>query len=164
VGIPILIYNIPGRSVVDMSVETMKRLFELKNIAGVKDATANMARVSAASGHGRRSSTSSRARMRRRWLQRPWRHGCISVPPTSRRASAPISRRPRSRAISRPRWPLQDRLLPLHTAIFLETNPSPIKYALSLIRPVTADVRLPMVPCSEPVKKACRRRCATPAS
>ena len=46
IGIPILIYNIPGRSVVDMSVETMKRLYELKNIAGVKDATANMARVS----------------------------------------------------------------------------------------------------------------------
>src|SRR5215475_13786785 len=46
VGIPIFIYNIPGRSVIDMSVDTMKRLFELKNIAGVKDATANMVRVS----------------------------------------------------------------------------------------------------------------------
>src|SRR6266850_67959 len=46
IGIPILIYNIPGRSVIDMSVDTMKRLFELKNIAGVKDATANMVRVS----------------------------------------------------------------------------------------------------------------------
>jgi 4-hydroxy-tetrahydrodipicolinate synthase len=46
IGIPIFIYNIPGRSVIDMSVETMKRLFELGNIAGVKDATANLARVS----------------------------------------------------------------------------------------------------------------------
>src|SRR6266542_398046 len=55
IGIPIIIYNIPARSVIDMSVETMKRLFELKNIAGVKDATANMARVSqqrAAMGEG----------------------------------------------------------------------------------------------------------------
>ena len=46
IGIPIIIYNIPGRSVIDMSVDTMKRLYELKNIAGVKDATANMTRVS----------------------------------------------------------------------------------------------------------------------
>src|SRR5260370_39779331 len=46
IGIPIIIYNIPGRSVIDMSVETMKRLYELRNIAGVKDATANMVRVS----------------------------------------------------------------------------------------------------------------------
>ena len=46
IGIPIIIYNIPPRSVIDMSVDTMKRLFELKNIAGVKDATANMVRVS----------------------------------------------------------------------------------------------------------------------
>ena len=62
--IPIIIYNIPGRSVVDISVETMARLFELPNIVGVKDATANLARVSQQrGGHGPGTSTSSRARM-----------------------------------------------------------------------------------------------------
>ena len=67
VGIPIIIYNIPGRSVIDMSVETMARLYELKNIAGVKDATANMARVEpAAAGAWGRTSSSSPARTRPR--------------------------------------------------------------------------------------------------
>ena len=78
IGIPIIIYNIPGRSIVDMSVDTMKRLFELKNIAGVKDATANMARVvAAARGDGRRFQPAlrrghHRARLHGAW--RPWLH------------------------------------------------------------------------------------------
>ena len=66
IGIPIIIYNIPPRSVIDMSVETMKRLFELKNIAGVKDATANMVRVSQQRAAMGRTSISSRARTRPR--------------------------------------------------------------------------------------------------
>ena len=74
IGIPIIIYNIPPRSVIDMSVDTMKRLYELKNIAGVKDATANMVRVSqqrAAMGDGFQPAV-RRGRHRAR-LQRPWR-------------------------------------------------------------------------------------------
>ena len=78
IGIPIIIYNIPGRSVVDMSVDTMQRLYELKNIAGVKDATANMARVIAATcgdGRGFQSAVGRgyyRARIHGAW--RPWLH------------------------------------------------------------------------------------------
>jgi dihydrodipicolinate synthase/N-acetylneuraminate lyase len=65
VGIPIIIYNIPGRSVIDMTVDTMARLYELKNIAGVKDATANVARTSLQRQAMGPTSSSSRARMRR---------------------------------------------------------------------------------------------------
>ena len=99
VGIPIIIYNIPPRSVVDMSVETMARLFELKNIAGVKDATAKIDRVSQQRQAMGETSSSFRAKMRRRSATTPraataasrwWR--------TSPRASAPTCRRRRSRA------------------------------------------------------------------
>ena len=78
IGIPIIIYNIPARSVIDMSVDTMKRLFELKNIAGVKDATANMVRVSQQRAEiGRRFQPAlgrgcDRARLHGAW--RPWLH------------------------------------------------------------------------------------------
>ena len=71
VDIPIVIYNIPGRSVVDMGVETMARCFDLKNVVGVKDATANLARPAAARGHAARSSFCSRARTPPRWAS--WR-------------------------------------------------------------------------------------------
>ena len=74
IGIPIIIYNIPSRSVVDMSVETMKRLYELKNIAGVKDATANMARVSAAArSAGRGFQSAVRRGYHRARLHGAWR-------------------------------------------------------------------------------------------
>ena len=155
VGIPIYIYNIPGRSVVDMSVDTMKRLFELKNIAGVKDATANLARVSA-----------QRQAMGAEFIQLSGEDatalafnahggsGCISVASNVAPRLCADLQKAALAGDYKTALALQDRLFPLFTAIFLETNPSPIKYALSLIRPVTADVRLPMVPCSEPVKKA----------
>jgi 4-hydroxy-tetrahydrodipicolinate synthase len=81
IGIPIIIYNIPARSVIDMSVDTMKRLFELKNIAGVKDATANMVRVSAAArgdGPGLQPAL-GRGRDLRSASMRHGGHGCISV-------------------------------------------------------------------------------------
>jgi 4-hydroxy-tetrahydrodipicolinate synthase len=104
--IPIVIYNIPGRSVIDMSVDTMARCFELKNVVGVKDATANLARASQQRAAMGRSSTCSRARTRPHWAS--WRTavtGASPSPPTSRRGSAPISRTRASRAISRRRSP-----------------------------------------------------------
>ncbi len=74
IGIPIMIYNIPPRSVIDMSVDTMKRLFELKNIAGVKDATASMVRgVAAARGAGRGVQPALRRGCDRAWLHGAWR-------------------------------------------------------------------------------------------
>ena len=135
IGIPIIIYNIPPRSVIDMSVDTMKRLFELKNIAGVKDATANMARVSqqrAAHGRGFQSALRRghhRARLHGAW--RPRLHlgdlecGAAAV----RRIPGGV---PEGR-LRRARSKLQDKLMPLHIDLFIETSPAPVKYALSLL-------------------------------
>ena len=95
IGIPIIIYNIPSRSVIDMSVDTMKRLYELKNIAGVKDATANMARVSRSARHWARISISYPARTSPRLAS--WRMAATAASRshrTWRRGSAPNFRRP----------------------------------------------------------------------
>ena len=101
IGIPIVIYNIPGRSVIDMSVETMTRLFELKNIAGVKDATASMVRVSqqrAAMGEDFNQLSGEDATIL--GYMAHGGHGCISVSPTSRRGCARNFTRHGRRAIT----------------------------------------------------------------
>jgi 4-hydroxy-tetrahydrodipicolinate synthase len=157
IGIPIMIYNIPSRSVIDMSVDTMKRLFELKNIAGVKDATANMARVSlqrAALGEGFNQLSGEDATAL--GFNAHGGHGCISVtsnvaPRLCADFQSACQRGDFAEALR-----LQDKLMPLHTNLFLETNPSPAKYALSLLGKVSAEVRLPMVAVSEPTKAAVR--------
>jgi 4-hydroxy-tetrahydrodipicolinate synthase len=156
-GLPILIYNIPGRSVIDMSVDTMARLYELKNIVGVKDATANVARVSL-----------QRQAMGSDFIQLSGEdatalgfmahggHGCISV--TSNVAPAQCSEMQEAclsgdygAALK-----VQDRLMPIHTALFVETNPSPVKYALSVLGRMSDEVRLPMIPVSESTKSTVR--------
>ncbi|MFN8829589.1 MAG: 4-hydroxy-tetrahydrodipicolinate synthase [Labrys sp. (in: a-proteobacteria)] len=155
VGIPIFIYNIPGRSVIDMSVDTMKRLFALPNIVGVKDATANMARAS-----------QQRLQLGPEFIQLSGEDatalgfnahggvGCISV--TANVAPRLCSQFQEAclagdygKALS-----IQDRLMPLHNALFVETNPSPAKYALSVLGKISEDVRLPMVPVTEPTRAA----------
>ena len=158
IGIPIIIYNIPGRSVVDMSVETMTRLFELKNIAGVKDATANMVRVS-----------QQRAAMGADFNQLSGEdgtalgfmahggHGCISVtsnvaPRLCAEFQGACLRGDYATALK-----LQDKLMPLHNALFIETNPSPAKYALSLLGQVRRD-RAAAAGHARPTRP--RRRCA----
>ncbi|WP_046864915.1 4-hydroxy-tetrahydrodipicolinate synthase [Microvirga massiliensis] len=150
VGLPIIIYNIPGRSVIDMSVETMARLYELKNIVGVKDATANVARVSL-----------QRQAMGPDFIQLSGEdatalgfmahggHGCISVtsniaPKLCSDFQAACLKGDYASALT-----IQDRLMPLHTAIFIETNPSPTKFALAALGRMEEDVRLPMIPVSE---------------
>jgi 4-hydroxy-tetrahydrodipicolinate synthase len=157
IGIPIIIYNIPGRSVIDMSVDTMKRLFALKNIAGVKDATANVLRVS-----------QQRAAMGADFNQLSGEdgtaigfmahggHGCISV--TSNVAPRLCSEFQNAclKGDYATALKLQDKLLPLHTNLFLETNPAPTKYALSLLGKCAETVRLPMVPVSDATKQAVR--------
>ena len=157
IGIPIIIYNIPPRSVIDMSVDTMKRLFELPNIAGVKDATANMARV-----------TQQRAAMGEDFNQMSGEditalgfmahggHGCISVtsnvaPRLCAEFQAACRKGDYSAALK-----IQDKLAPLHINLFLETSPAPIKYALSLIGKCADTVRLPMVPISEKTRAVVR--------
>lgn len=152
--IPILIYNIPGRSVVDMSVETMLRLFKLKNIVGVKDATANMARVS-----------QQRAALGTDFLQLSGEdatalgfmahggHGCISV--TANIAPALCSEFQLACLAGNFRLALQlqDRVMPLHDALFVESNPGPVKYAASKLGLCNGDTRLPLAPMTAASRK-----------
>ena len=152
--IPILIYNIPGRSVVDMTVDTMARLFKLKNIVGVKDATANMARVS-----------QQRAALGKDFVQLSGEdatalgfmahggQGCISV--TANVAPALCSEFQLAclggnfkRALE-----IQDRLMPLHDALFVESNPGPVKYAASKLGLCNGETRLPLAPLAPASKK-----------
>lgn len=152
--IPIVIYNIPGRSIVDMSVETMTRLFKLKNIVGVKDATANLARVS-----------QQRAAMGTEFIQLSGEDatalafmahggvGCISV--TSNIAPALCSEFQLAclggnfkRALE-----LQDRLMPIHEALFVESNPGPVKYAAQKLGLCGGDTRLPLAPITDATRK-----------
>jgi len=157
IGIPILIYNIPPRSVIDMSVDTMKRLYELKNIAGVKDATANMARVSQQrAAMGEDFNQMSGEDITALGFMAHGGHGCISVtsnvaPRLCSEFQAACLKGDYAAALK-----LQDKLAPLHINLFVETSPAPIKYALSLIGKCTTTVRLPMVPPSEKAQAAVR--------
>jgi len=157
IGIPIIIYNIPPRSVIDMSVDTMKRLFELKNIAGVKDATANMVRVSqqrAAMGEGFNQLSGEDATAL--GFMAHGGHGCISVtsnvaPRLCAEFQGACLRGDYTAALK-----LQDKLMPLHQNLFIETSPAPAKYALSLLGKIADAVRLPMVALSDKSKAAVR--------
>jgi 4-hydroxy-tetrahydrodipicolinate synthase len=157
IGIPIIIYNIPVRSVIDMSVDTMKRLFELKNIAGVKDATANVVRVSqqrAAMGPGFNQLSGEDATAL--GFMAHGGHGCISVtanvaPRLCAEFQGACLKGDYAAALK-----LQDKLMPLHTALFIETNPAPAKYALSVLGKCAETVRLPMVTLAEKTKDAVR--------
>src|SRR5499425_2770238 len=157
IGIPILIYNIPTRSVIDMSVDTMKRLFELSNIAGVKDATANVARVSqqrAAIGEGFNQLSGEDATAL--GFMAHGGHGCISVtsnvaPRLCAEFQSACLRGDYGAALK-----LQDKLMPLHQNLFIETNPAPAKYALSVLGKCADSVRLPMVALSDKSKAAVR--------
>ena len=157
IGIPIFIYNIPPRSVVDMSVDTMKRLFELKNIVGVKDATGNVGRISM-----------QRHAMGPDFIQLSGDDitalsclaagavGCISV--VSNVA-------PRLCAQLMDRWfandpagalAIQDKLVPLHAGVFTEAGVTGAKYGLFVLGRVSEEVRLPLVPSTEPTKQIIR--------
>jgi 4-hydroxy-tetrahydrodipicolinate synthase len=157
IGIPIVIYNIPARSVIDMSVDTMKRLFDLKNIAGVKDATANVVRVSqqrAAMGEGFNQLSGEDATAL--GFMAHGGHGCISVtsnvaPRLCAEFQGACLRGDFAAALR-----LQDKLMPLHQNLFIETSPAPVKYALSLLGKIADKLRLPMVPIGEKSQAAVR--------
>jgi 4-hydroxy-tetrahydrodipicolinate synthase len=157
IGIPIVIYNIPARSVIDMSVDTMARLFELKNVAGVKDATANVVRVSqqrAAMGADFNQLSGEDASAL--GFMAHGGHGCISVtsnvaPRLCAEFQSACLRGDYAAALT-----LQDKLMPLHNNLFIETNPAPAKYALSLLGKCSDSVRLPMVPVNEKTRAAVR--------
>jgi 4-hydroxy-tetrahydrodipicolinate synthase len=157
IGIPIIIYNIPSRSVIDMSVDTMKRLYELKNIAGVKDATANMTRVSQQrAALGEDFNQLSGEDITALGFMAHGGHGCISVtsnvaPRLCAEFQTACLKGDFGAALK-----LQDKLAPLHINLFVETSPAPIKYALSLIGKCANALRLPMVPATEKAQAAVR--------
>jgi 4-hydroxy-tetrahydrodipicolinate synthase len=157
IGIPIIIYNIPPRSVIDMSVDTMKRLYELKNIAGVKDATANMARTSQQrAALGPDFNQLSGEDITALGFNAHGGHGCISVtsnvaPRMCSEFQAACGRGDYAAALQ-----LQDKLHMLHVNLFVETSPAPVKYAMSLIGKCSDEVRLPMVPASDKARAAVR--------
>jgi len=157
IGIPIIIYNIPARSVIDMSVETMKRLFELKNIAGVKDATANMVRVSQQRSEiGPDFNQLSGEDATALGFNAHGGHGCISVtsnvaPRLCAEFQGACLRGDYATALK-----LQDTLLPLHSALFIETSPAPVKYALSVLGRCSETVRLPLVALADKSRAAVR--------
>ena len=161
IGIPILIYNIPGRSVIDMSVDTMARLFELKNIVGVKDATGDLDRVD-----------QQKNKMGNDFIQLTGNDdnalefnkrggvGAISVTANIapklcsdfQKASIIESDHDKSEAAR-----LDKILQPIHNSMFIESNPSPVKYAAKLLGLCEDDVRLPLVKLTEPTKEAVKK-------
>lgn len=157
IGIPIILYNIPGRSVIDISVDTMKRLFALKNIAGVKDATANLVRVSQQRAEiGTDFNQLSGEDGTALGFNAHGGQGCISVtsnvaPRLCSEFQSACLRGDYATALK-----LQDKLMPLHINLFVETSPSPVKYALSLLGKCDDAVRLPMVTVSDSTKAAVR--------
>jgi len=153
VGIPIIIYNIPSRSVIDMSVETMAKLYELKNIAGVKDATGDLNRVD-----------QQLKSMGKEFIQLTGnddnaldfnkRGGIGSISVTANIAAKLCSDFQNSCANNFEGSEKLDKILqPVHTAMFIESNPSPVKYAASLLSMCKPDVRLPLVQVKEETKK-----------
>ena len=157
-NLQIFIYNIPGRSVIDMTVETMAALSNLSNIAGVKDATGDLNRVSL-----------QRQACGEKFIQLSGEDGtalgfnahggvgCISVtanvaPALCAEFQSVCLEGDMSRALE-----LQDRLMPLHHALFLEASPAPVKFAAAELGLCSEELRLPLVPVTEPTKKAIRQ-------
>ena len=157
IGIPIIIYNIPSRCVIDMSVDTMKRLFALRNIAGVKDATASMVRVSQQRAElGEDFNQLSGEDATALGFMAHGGHGCISVTSNVAPRLCAEFQSACLKGDYRAALTVQDKLMPLHTALFLETNPAPVKYALSLLGRCAETVRPPLVAIAEKTKTAVR--------
>jgi len=154
VGIPIIIYNIPGRSVIDMSVDTMARLSELKNIAGVKDATAKLDRVSLQrQACGESFIQLSGEDATALGFNAHGGVGCISVVSNcAPRLCADLQEATLAGDYAKA-LALQGRLLPLQIGLFCESNPVPVKYALERLGQMSAEVRLPLVPPTEAAKR-----------
>ena len=153
VGIPIIIYNIPSRSVIDMSVETMSKLYELKNIVGVKDATGDLKRVE-----------SQLKSMGKEFIQLTGnddnalefnKRGGVGAIGVTANIAAKLSsdfqkacKKDMDEAVK-----LDKILQPLHSSLFIESNPSPVKYAASLLKMCSPNVRLPLVEIRDETKK-----------
>jgi len=158
-SIPIIIYNIPPRSAVDMNVDTMSRLFELKNIIGVKDATGDLNRVD-----------QQKKKMGPDFIQLSGEDGtalefnlrggvgCISVsanvaPKLCLEFQEASTAKNNSNLLARAKE-INEKLMPLHKSLFIESSPSPVKYAASLLNLCSDEVRLPLVKITDETKKA----------
>jgi len=155
--IPVMLYNVPSRTVVDISTETMARLAKNKNIVGVKDATANLTRplhATRAIGEGF-CQLSGEDHTALAFLAAGG-HGCISV--TGNVAPRLLAQMHHAWADGRvaEAMAIQARLVPLHDAMFAETNPGPVKYAASLLGHTADHCRLPLAPCAEATKAKVR--------
>jgi len=152
--LPLILYNVPSRTAVDMSVATLARLAELPRIAGVKDATADLARP-----------LRLRRLVKREFSQLSGEDatvvpflahggvGCISVTANvAPRLCAELHRAWRA-GDAKKALALNETLLPLHDAMFVETNPIPVKYAVSLLGRCSGEIRLPLTPPSEAARK-----------
>mgnify|MGYP003689170261 CR=1 FL=1 len=161
IGIPIIIYNIPGRSVIDMTVDTMARLFELKNIVGVKDATGDLDRVN-----------QQKEKMGGDFIQLTGnddnaldfnkRGGVGSISVTANIAPKLCSDFQKLSITNTTEGQAEaarlDKVLqPIHNAMFIESNPSPVKYAAKLLGLCGDDVRLPLVKVTEPTMKTIKK-------
>ncbi|MBW7945016.1 MAG: 4-hydroxy-tetrahydrodipicolinate synthase [Sphingomonadaceae bacterium] len=153
-GLPIILYNIPGRSVVDIAPATMKRLSEIPNIVGVKDATGVLQRIS----EQRLSCGADFIQLSGNddmtlGIMASGGHGCISVTANV----APRLCADFQTACLEKRWDdalaLQDRLYPLHAGLFSDASPGPAKYALSKLGKLREELRLPMVPAGEAARR-----------
>jgi len=160
-GIPIIIYNIPGRSVIDMSVDTMARLYELKNIIGVKDATGDLNRVD-----------QTLKKMGKNFIQLTGNDdnalefnknggvGAISVTANiAPKLCSELQRNSKSENDNEMKIAeqLNEVLQPVHHAMFVESNPSPVKYAAKLLNLCEDDVRLPLVKVTNPTKEIIKK-------
>ncbi len=154
VGIPIIIYNIPSRSVIDMSVETMAKLFELKNVIGVKDATGDLSRVDKClklMGKDFVQLTGEDHNVLE--FNKRGGRGCISVTANvATKLCAEFQNESLKDNESDKAKEINKMLQPLHKALFIESNPAPVKYAASLLKLSPASVRLPLVEVEENTK------------
>ena len=156
--IPIIIYNIPSRSVIDMSVDTMARLFELKNIVGVKDATGDLNRVD-----------QQKNKMGKNFIQLTGEDGnvlefnkrggvgCISVTANiAPKQCSDFQKYSLSKSDNEYKEAerINELLQPVHKSLFIESNPSPVKYAAKLLNLCSDDVRLPLVKITNETKQA----------
>ena len=160
-GIPIIIYNIPGRSVIDMSVETMARLFELKNIIGVKDATGDLNRVNQTLnklGKDFMQLTGNDDNA----LEFNKRGGVGAISVTANIAPKLCSEFQKFSVMNDQKGKTEAEkfnkiLQPVHHSMFVESNPSPVKYAAKLLNLCEDDVRLPLVKVTEPTKEIIKK-------
>ena len=160
-GIPIIIYNIPGRSVIDMSVDTMARLYELKNIIGVKDATGDLDRVN-----------KTLKKIGKEFVQLTGnddnalefnkRGGVGAISVTANIVPRLCSDFQKFSVMKDEKSLLEAKKLnsilqPIHHSMFIESNPSPVKYAAKLLKLCEDDVRLPLVKVTEPTKEIIKK-------